>query len=84
MHRRRLLTGNVLERLSREIKRRMRVAALFSKAAFLLQLVSAFAIEIAEERESGRIYLSMATEREFTPQLLLCRARDVSASILGR
>ena len=61
-HRRRLRTSNALERLSREIKRRTRVATLFPNAASLLRLVSAVAIEISEEWETGRIYLSMDTE----------------------
>jgi len=61
-HRRRLRTSNALERLSREIKRRTRVATLFPNADSLLRLVSAVAIEISEEWETGRIYLSMDTE----------------------
>jgi len=71
-HRQRLRTSNALEHLSREIKRRTRVATLFPNAASLLRLVSAVAIEISEEWETGRIYLSMDTERGLTPQLLLC------------
>ena len=61
-HRRRLRTSNALERLSREIKRRTRVATLFPNADSLLRLVSAVAIEISEEWETGRIYLSMDAE----------------------
>jgi len=61
-HWRRLRTSNSLERLSREIKRRTRVATLFPNEASLLRLVSAVAIEIAEDWETGRIYLSMDTE----------------------
>lgn len=61
-HRRRLRTSNALERLSREIKRRTRVASLFPNEASLLRLVSAVAIEIAEDWETGRIYLSMDAE----------------------
>ena len=61
-HWRRLRTSNSLERLSREIKRRTRVATLFPNEASLLRLVSAVAIEVAEDWETGRIYLSMDTE----------------------
>ena len=61
-HRRRLRTSNALERLSREIKRRTRVATLFPNEASLLRLVSAVAIEISEDCETGRTYLSMDTE----------------------
>jgi len=48
--------------LNREIKRRTRVATLFPNEASLLRLVSAVAIEIAEDWETGRIYLNMDTE----------------------
>ena len=61
-HWRRLRTSNSLERLSREIKRRTRVATLFPNEDSLLRLVSAVAIEIAEDWETGRIYLSMDAE----------------------
>lgn len=61
-HRRRLRTSNALERLSREIKRRTRVATLFPNDASLLRLASAVAIEISEDWETGRIYLSMDAE----------------------
>lgn len=61
-HRRRLRTSNALERLSREIKRRTRVATLFPNEASLLRLVSAVAIEISEDWETGRTYLTMDTE----------------------
>ena len=61
-HRRRLRTSNALERLSREIKRRTRVATLFPNEQSLLRLVSAVAMEISEDWETGRIYLSMDTE----------------------
>ena len=56
-HRRRLRTTNALERLSRELKRRTRVATLFPNEASLLRLVSALAAEISEEWETGRVYL---------------------------
>lgn len=61
-HRRRLRTSNAAERLNREIKRRTRVATLFPNEASLLRLVSAVAIEISEDWETGRIYLSMDAE----------------------
>lgn len=60
-HRRRLRTTNVLERLSREIKRRTRVATLFPNEASLLRLVSAVLAEVAEDWETNRIYLTMET-----------------------
>ncbi len=57
--RRRMRTSNVLERLNREIKRRTRVATLFPNEASLLRLVSAVLVEVSEEWETGKIYLSM-------------------------
>lgn len=57
-HRRKLRTSNLLERLNREIKRRTRVATLFPNEASLLRLVSAILIEVSEEWETGRAYLS--------------------------
>ena len=61
-HRRRLRTSNLLERLNREIKRRTRVATLFPNTDSLLRLVCAVAIEVSEDWETGRIYLSMDAE----------------------
>jgi transposase-like protein len=58
-HRRRLRTSNAVERLNREIKRRSRVATLFPNEAALLRLVTALAIEVSEDWETGRQYLSM-------------------------
>ena len=58
-HRRRLRTTNLLERLNREIKRRTRVATLFPNEASLLRLVSAVLMEISEEWETGKRYLTM-------------------------
>ena len=57
--RRRLRTSNSLERLSKEIKRRTRVAGLFPNEASLLRLVTAILSEVSEEWETGRIYLHM-------------------------
>ena len=61
-HRRRLRTTNMLERLNREIKRRTRVASLFPNEASLLRLVSAVLMEISEDWETGKRYLSLETE----------------------
>ena len=58
-HRKRLRTTNGLERLNKEIRRRTRVATLFPNEASLLRLVSALLVEISEEWETGRIYISM-------------------------
>ncbi len=58
-HRRRLRTSNLMERVSKELKRRTRVATLFPNEASLLRLVSAVLIEISEEWETEKTYLGM-------------------------
>lgn len=57
-HRRRIRTSNLLERTSQEIKRRTRVVRIFPNQASCLRLVSAVLMEISEDWETGRIYLS--------------------------
>ena len=61
-HRRRLRTTNMLERINREIKRRTRVATLFPNEASALRLVSAVLMEISEEWETNRKYVTMESE----------------------
>ena len=58
-HRRRLRTTNMVERLNREIRRRTAVAALFPNEASLLRLATAIVAEIADEWETGRVYLNV-------------------------
>lgn len=58
-HRRRLRTSNLMERISKELKRRTRVATLFPNEASLLRLVSAVLMEISEEWEAEKTYLRM-------------------------
>lgn len=57
-HRRRIRTSNLLERVSQEIKRRTRVVRIFPNQASCLRLVSAVLMEISEDWETGRVYLS--------------------------
>jgi putative transposase len=54
----RLRTTNSLERVSQEIKRRTRVVRIFPNETSCLRLVSAILMEIGEEWETGRVYLS--------------------------
>ena len=61
-HWRRLRTSNLIERLSKEIKRRTRVAGLFPHENSLLRLVTAVLMEISEERETDKIYLRMEND----------------------
>jgi len=58
-HRRRIRTSNMVERLSKELKRRTAVATLFPNEGSCLRLVSAVAMEISDEWETGRVYLTM-------------------------
>jgi transposase-like protein len=58
-HRKRMRTTNMLERQNREIKRRTRVATLFPNEASALRLVTAVLVEISEEWETGKVYLTM-------------------------
>lgn len=60
-HRRRIRTSNVMERVSQEIKRRTRVVRLFPNQASCLRLVTAVLMEISEDWETGRIYLTMGS-----------------------
>ncbi len=57
-HQRRLRTSNSLERVNRELDRRTTVVSIFPNEAACLRLVSAVLIELDEEWQSDRIYLS--------------------------
>jgi putative transposase len=61
-HRKRLRTTNSDERLNRELKRRTRVATLFPNEASLLRLVTAVAMEISDEWETGKRYVTFETK----------------------
>ena len=58
-HWRRIRTANGVERLNKEIRRRSRVATLFPNEASCLRLVTAVVMEISEEWQTNRIYLSL-------------------------
>jgi len=53
VHRRRLRTTNLVERLNEEIKRRTRVARLFPNEASCLRLESAVLMEISEDWQTA-------------------------------
>lgn len=57
-HWKKIRTVNVVERLNREVKRRTRVAGLFSNEASCERLVTAVIVEIHEEWVTGKKYLS--------------------------
>ena len=57
LHRQKLRTTNMLERLNRELKRRTRIATLFPNEASLLRLVSAVLQETSEDWEAANRYV---------------------------
>ena len=57
-HWRLIRTTNGLERLNQEVRRRTRVARLFPNEAACLRLVTAVVMEISEEWETGKAYLT--------------------------
>ena len=60
--RRRLRSTNMVEWVNKEIKRRTRVAGLFPNEKSLLRLVSAILVEISEDWETGKRYVSLDEE----------------------
>lgn len=60
-HHRRLRTSNGLERLNREIRRRTRVVSIFPNEAACLRLVSALLMEISDDWETGKTYLTLSS-----------------------
>ena len=62
-HQRRIRTTNCLERLNREIRRRTRVVSIFPNEKAALRLISAILLEISDEWEGGKIYLSFEDEQ---------------------
>jgi putative transposase len=56
--RRRLRTSNGLERLNLELRRRFKVIGSFCNGASCVRLASAILMEVSEEWESGKVYLS--------------------------
>jgi putative transposase len=57
-HRRLLRTTNGLERVNQEVRRRTRVCRHFPNEASCLRLVSAILMEISDEWETGKAYLT--------------------------
>ena len=55
----RLRTSNGIERLNREIRKRTRVVSIFPNEEALTRLASALLIEISEEWETGKVYLTI-------------------------
>jgi putative transposase len=68
-HRRQLRTTNGLERLNREIVRRTRVVGIFPNDTACLRLISAILMEIDEDWQTGRVYLTIETVDASQPWL---------------
>lgn len=67
-HQRRLRTSNLLERINQEIRRRTRVVRIFPNEASCLRLISAILMEISEDWQTGRVFLSFeGSEESVTP-----------------
>jgi putative transposase len=62
-HRRLLRTTNGVERVNREIRRRTQVASIFPNEASCERLVSALLMEISDDWQSGKAYLTFPEER---------------------
>ena len=59
-HQRLLRTTNRLERVNQEIRRRTRVVGIFPNETACLRLVSAVLMELSDEWEAGKVYLTFA------------------------
>jgi len=57
-HHKFIRTTNVLERLNKEIKRRTRVVGVFPNEAAGLRLATAIAMEISEDWQTSRVYIT--------------------------
>jgi len=62
-HRKRLRTTNMVERINKEIRRRTRVVGIFPNEESLLRLVSAITMEISDDWEEAKCYLSITTNK---------------------
>lgn len=60
--RRRLRTSNAIERVNEEIRRRERVIRIFPNDDSLHRLIGALLMDIHEEWQAGRRYLSLPPE----------------------
>ncbi len=66
-HQKKLRTTNGVERLNREIRRRTAVVGIFPHEESCLRLTSAVLMEIDDEWQVGRVYLTFQKQGETTP-----------------
>jgi transposase-like protein len=58
-HHRKLRSGNMVERLNREIRRREKVIGIFPGDSSVVRLIGAYLMEIDEDWTTGRFYMDM-------------------------
>lgn len=63
-NRKRLRTSNMIERLNQSVKQRTKVAKIFANEDSCLRLVSAVVMEISDEWQSSKAYLSLGSNNE--------------------
>jgi len=61
-NRKRLRTSNMIERLNQSVKQRTKVAKIFANEDSCLRLVSAIVMEISEQWQSSKVYLSLGDD----------------------
>jgi len=61
-NRKRLRTSNMIERLNQSIKQRTKVAKIFANEDSCLRLVSSIVMEISDEWQSSKAYLSLSSD----------------------
>ncbi len=66
-HRRLLRTTNGVERVNREVRRRTRVASIFPNEASCLRLASAVLMEISDDWQADKAYLTFAEQAITNP-----------------
>jgi putative transposase len=52
----------MVERLNKELRRRTRIIGVFPNEESLLRLVSAITMEISDDWETGKVYLTLTSE----------------------
>ncbi len=56
-------TSNMIERLNQSVKQRTKVAKIFANEDSCLRLVSAVVMEISDEWQSSKAYLSLSDDK---------------------
>ena len=78
-HWRQIRSTNPLERLNKELRRRVRVVGIFPTRASVLRLLGMMLLEQDDEWQVGRRYFSTSSMALLTPPLLALEAVDTAA-----